>query len=134
LTPRPGVCSGMMIAQYTAAACCNEIITLSTPASVVNLSTSAGIEDYNSFGPRAGAKLRQAIDRARTVVAIELLCAAEAIEYHRPLRSGEGVERAHASIRQRVARLTADRVLAPDIASIEDQIRSGAFDLASSLV
>lgn len=51
LSPHPGVSSGLMIAQYTAAACCNEIITLCTPASVSNISTSAGIEDYNSFGP-----------------------------------------------------------------------------------
>src|SRR6185295_3730520 len=77
---QPGLNSGLMIAQYTAAACVNEIITLCTPASVSNISTSAGIEDYNSFGPRSAAKAARAIDLAKTVVAIELLCAAEGLE------------------------------------------------------
>jgi len=127
LTREPGVQSGLMIAQYTAAACCNEIIGLCTPATVSNIPTSAGIEDYNSFGPRAAAKARRAIELARHVVAIELLCAAEAIEHHRPLKSGAGVERAHAAVRSVVPRLDADRPPAPDIAAIERLIREGAI-------
>ncbi len=125
LSPSPGLHSGLMIAQYTAAACCNEIIGLCTPASVSNLSTSAGMEDYNSFGPRAAAKARRALDLARKVVAIELLAASQAIEHHRPLRSGAGVERAHAIIRRRVKKLTADRPPAPDIAAIDAMIAAG---------
>ncbi len=125
LSPSPGLHSGLMIAQYTAAACCNEIIGLCTPASVANLSTSAGMEDYNSFGPRAAAKARRALDLARTVVAIELLAASQAIEHHRPLRSGRGVERAHQIIRSKVRKLTADRPPAPDIAAIEAMIAAG---------
>lgn len=127
LSPVPGLHSGYMIAQYTAAACCNELIGLCTPASVANLSTSAGMEDYNSWGPRAAAKAARALDLARSVVAIELLCAAQAIEHHRPLRSGEAVERAHALVRSKVPPLTADRPPAPDIAAIESLIAQGAF-------
>jgi histidine ammonia-lyase len=125
LSPGPGLHSGLMIAQYTAAACCNELIGLATPASVANLTTSAGMEDYNSWGPRAAAKARRGLELARSVVAIELLCAAEAVEHHRPLRSGDAVERAIAVIRESVPRLRADRPPAPDIAAIAGMIGRG---------
>jgi histidine ammonia-lyase len=127
LSPLPGLHSGLMIAQYTAAACCNEIQGLCTPASVANIPTSAGMEDYNSFGPRAAAKARRALELTRSVVAIELLCSAEALDYHRPLVSGERVEHAHAIIRGRVPRLSHDRPPAPDIQSISDLIRDGTL-------
>lgn len=127
LSPSPGLHSGLMIAQYTAAACCNELIGLATPASVANLSTSAGMEDYNSWGPRSAAKARRAIELARSVVAIELLSASEALEHHRPLRSSKSVEAAHKLIRSRVPKLKADRPPAPDIAAIAELISAGAL-------
>jgi histidine ammonia-lyase len=127
LSPEPGLQSGWMIAQYAAAAACNEIIGLATPASVANLPTSAGMEDYNSFGPRAAAKARRALDLARHVVAIELLVASEGIDTHRPLRSGEGVEAAHAAVRRLVPPLADDRPLAPDIAAVAAAIAAGDF-------
>jgi histidine ammonia-lyase len=127
LSPVPGLHSGLMIAQYVAAACCNEIVGLATPASVVNVPTSAGMEDYNSFGAYAVQKARRIVDRVTQVVAIELLCAAEALEYQRPLRSGGGVEAAHVTVRERVSRRTADRPPAPDIAALEGLIRAGRF-------
>ncbi|MFG0260498.1 MAG: histidine ammonia-lyase [Phycisphaerales bacterium JB041] len=118
LAPKPGLQSGLMIVQYTAAACCNEIIGLANPASVANISTSAGIEDYNSFGPRAAAKAERALMLTRSVVAIELLCAAQGIDLHRPLRSGDGVERLHAALRDIVPTLSEDRPQTPDIEAI----------------
>jgi histidine ammonia-lyase len=127
LSPQPGLHSGLMIVQYTAAACCNELITLSAPASVANIPTSAGMEDYNSFGPRSAAKLRRGVELCQSVVAIELLCAAEALEYQRPLHSGAGVEAAHALVRMVVPRLTEDRPPAPDIAAIVALIKDGQF-------
>ncbi len=127
LTPSPGLNSGLMIAQYTAAACCNEIISLSAPASVANVGTSAGIEDYNSFGPRSAAKARRALELTQTVVAIELLCAAQAMEFHRPLRSGDAVERAHEAIRAQVPALVDDRPLAPDIEALLRLVRNATF-------
>jgi len=127
LSPIPGLHSGLMIAQYVAAACQNELIGLANPASVANLSTSAGMEDYNSFGAHAALKARRVIERASEVVAIELLCAAEALEYQRPLRSGPGIEVAFAAVREVVARRTRDRPPAPDIAAIVALISAGRF-------
>ncbi|MCG8555248.1 MAG: histidine ammonia-lyase [Proteobacteria bacterium] len=127
LSPMPGLHSGLMIAQYTAAACCNELVGLATPASVANLPTSAGMEDYNSFGPYAARKARRGLALATSVVAIELLCASEALEYQRPLRSGHGVERAHALVREVVDRRTRDRPPAPDVEAIARLVRSGRF-------
>ena len=127
LSPKPGLQSGLMIVQYAAAAMCNEMIGLANPASVANISTCAGMEDYNSFGPRSAAKAARAVDLCRGVVAIELLCAAEAVEAHRPYRTGDILERTIATIRERVPALTEDRSPTPDIAAIDDLIRSGHF-------
>ncbi len=127
LSPHPGVESGYMITQYAAAACCNELITLASPASVANLSTCAGMEDYNAFGPRSAAKAARGLELAERVVAIELLCAAEALQLLRPLRSGPGVERAHAIVRSVVLPLTEDRSPAPDIEAIARLVRAGRF-------
>lgn len=127
LSPQPGLHSGLMIAQYTAAACVNELQTLSNPASVGNIPTSAGIEDYNSMGATAAHKARAAVDLLRNVIAIELLVMTEAMEYQRPLRSGDGVERTYETVRNAVPRLTEDRPPAPDIAAIAGLITDGAF-------
>ncbi len=128
LSPKPGLHSGLMIAQYTAAACCNELQTLCTPASVANIPTSAGIEDYNSMGATSAHQARAAVELARYVIAIELLVMAEAFEYQRPHRSGAGVEGIYETIRAVVPKLTADRPPAPDIAAIAKLIADGAFD------
>lgn len=123
----PGLQSGLMIAQYTAAACVNELVGLATPASVANVPTCAGMEDYNSFGPRAAAKARRALDLCTRVVAIELLCAAQGLESHRPLRSGDDVEHARRVIRARVKPLTDDRPLTADIEAIADMVLCGTL-------
>jgi histidine ammonia-lyase len=127
LSPKPGLQSGYMIVQYSAAAMCNEIVGLANPASVINLSTCAGMEDYNSFGPRSAAKAARAVELCRSVVAIELLCASEAVEAHRPHRTGDILERTIATVRDRVPALTEDRSPTPDIAALEDLIQSGHF-------
>ena len=127
LTPKAGLQSGLMIVQYTAAACCNELVGLATPATVANITTSAGMEDYNSFGPRSAAKAARGVELARCVVAIELLCAATGLEHHRPDTSGAIVESAYEQIRKRVPPLADDRPPAPDIAAIEALIEEGAF-------
>jgi histidine ammonia-lyase len=127
LSPEPGLHSGLMITQYTAAACCNELRLLATPASVGNISTAAGIEDYNSMGATAGNKLRDCVTLAEQVIAIELLNMATAIDHHRPLVSGTGVEAAYEMIRNVVPTLEADRSPAPDIESIVCLIRSGTL-------
>ncbi len=128
LTPQPGVQSGLMIVQYTAAALVAEIRALAQPASIASLPTSAGMEDWNSMGATGALQAQQAIELARNVVAIELLCAAQALEQHRPLRSGPGVEAAYDRLRARVPALTADRPPAPDIAALTRLIEEGGFE------
>ena len=116
---KPGIESGLMIAQYSAAACCCELRTLAMPASVSNISTSGGIEDYNSMGATAGLLLRQSIDLCRTVIAIELMVGCDALDHHRPLRSGDGVEAMYEKIREVVPVRDCDRSPAIDIKAIE---------------
>lgn len=128
MSPKPGVMSGFMIVQYAAASVCNELVGLANPSSVVNLSTCAGMEDYNSFGPRSAAKAARAVKLARSVIAAELLCSAEGIEAHRPHCSGDRVESAIEVIRTVVPPLTEDRSPAPDIAAIEHLIRADQFN------
>lgn len=127
LSPQPGLHSGLMIAQYTAAACVNEMMTLAAPASVGNIPTSAGIEDYNSMGATAALKAMRSLERLRNVIAIELLTMTEAMEYQRPLKSGAGVEKALATVREVVPKLTADRPPSYDIAAIDKLISAGRF-------
>ena len=127
LSTNPGLLSGLMIVQYTAAACCNEMRTLAYPSSVGNISTCAGIEDYNSMGATSALHAACAVRLARDVVAMELLVMAQGIDHQRPLRSGQGVERAHATIRALVPTLTTDRPPAPDMAALSNGIARGMF-------
>jgi histidine ammonia-lyase len=127
LTKEAGTRSGVMIAQYTAAALANECQGLATPASLRSLPTGAGMEDYNSMGATSAHNAARILDLARKAVAIELLCAAQGLEFQRPLRAGAKVEEAHARIRAQVAPLDQDRVLTGDIATIEQLIAEGAL-------
>ena len=128
LSHGPGLHSGLMIAQYTSAALVNEIAQLASPASVINLPTSAGIEDYNSFGPRSAAKAARALELTQNVVSIELICAAEGIEFHRPLKTGTILEQAIGRIRAVVPTFSEDRSPAPAIEDVANLIRAGVFD------
>jgi histidine ammonia-lyase len=129
LTSRPGVSSGFMVAQIAAVALLNECKVLAHPASVDNLPTDGGKEDHVSMGMTAATKLRAIVENVEHVVAIELLCAAEGLEYRAPLRPGRGVERAHQQVRAHVPRLTRDRPLAPDFEKIVAALRRGEFDI-----
>lgn len=133
LSPQPGLHSGLMLTQYTAAACCNELQMLAGPASVANIPTSAGMEDYNSMGVTSAHQARAAVDLATRVVAIELLVMTEAMEYQRPLTSGAGVEHTYGLVRSIVPRLTADRPPSPDIEAIAGLIDTGAFESEAKL-
>ena len=122
-----GVESGLMIVQYSAAACCNELRTLAYPSSVGNIPTCAGIEDYNSMGATSALHALQSVSLARSVIAAELLVMAQGLERQRPLRSGAAVERAHAAVRRVAAPLSGDRPPSPDIAAIGCLIASGTL-------
>ncbi|MEA2173177.1 MAG: histidine ammonia-lyase, partial [Blastocatellia bacterium] len=124
----PGTSSGFMIAHVTAVALLNEAKVLAHPASIDNLPTSGGKEDHVSMGMTAATKLRAIVSNAEHVIAIELLAAAEGLEYRAPLLPGQGVRRAHEILRAQIPRLTRDRSLSPDIQKIAAQIRHGDFD------
>lgn len=125
LTPEPGVNSGMMLAQITAAALVSEAKVLAHPASVDSIPTGASKEDHVSMGLTSARKARQVVRNVETVLGIELMCAAQALEFLRPLRPGVGVMRAYERVRERIAPLERDRVLSPDIEAATELVRSG---------
>jgi histidine ammonia-lyase len=127
LTAHPGMSSGFMIAHVTAVALLNEMKVLAHPASIDNLPTSGGKEDHVSMGMTAATKLRTIVENAEHVISIELLAAAEGLEYRAPLLPGRGVRRAYETVRARVPRLNQDRALSPDIQQIAEAIRRNEF-------
>jgi histidine ammonia-lyase len=127
LSARPGRSSGFMIAHVSAASLLNESRVLAHPASIDNIPTSGGKEDHVSMGMTSATKLRRTVENAENVLAIELLAAAEALEYRAPLRSSRPIERAREAIRDIVPRLGADRSLSHDIGKIAAAIRCGVF-------
>jgi histidine ammonia-lyase len=127
LTERSGLESGLMIAQYTAAALVNELKVLAYPASADTIPTSANQEDHVSMGATSALHLRVALDRAETVLAIEALCAAQGLDFRAPKRPGRGVAAAQAAIRSVVEHLDDDRPPAPDIAAVVTLVRDGTL-------
>ena len=113
--------SGFMVAQYTAAALVTENRLRSFPASVESVPTSAGMEDHVSMGTHAAHKLAAVVRNTRDVLAIEALCAAQGLDLL-GATTAPGIEEARHVVRERVAALARDRVLAPDIATIADVI------------
>ncbi len=128
LTPNPGLHSGFMIAQYVAAALVNEIKVLAHPASIDSIPTSAGMEDFVSMGVTSAHKLLRILEQTQQVIAIELMCAAQMLEFRKPLKPGAGVQQAYELVRSYVAKLEGDRVLAPDIAVLTKAVKEGVFD------
>jgi histidine ammonia-lyase len=128
LTSQPGVASGFMMMQIVAASLLNEAKVLAHPASIDNVPTDGGKEDHVSMGMTAATKLRSIVELAEMVTAIELITAAEGLEYRAPLQPGRGVKDAHEIVRRHVTRLTSDRVLTGDIEGIAEAIRAGEFD------
>ena len=127
LTETPGLRSGFMIVQVTAVDCLAEMRVLAHPASVDSVTTSANQEDHVSMGLAAARKARQSLACLEHVVAAELLCAAQGLDYRRPLRSSAAVEGIHAAVRAEVPTLHEDRVLGPDLEKITTLIRRGVF-------
>src|SRR3989442_556735 len=127
LTPNPGLNSGFMITQYVAAALVNEIKILAHPASIDSIPTSAGMEDFVSMGVTSAHKALRIIEQTQQVIAIELMCAAQMLEFRKPLTPGIGVQHAHERVRKYVAKLEHDRTLAPDIATLTQAVKEGVF-------
>jgi histidine ammonia-lyase len=128
LAPHAGTHSGFMILHVAAVALLNEAKVLAHPASIDNLPTSGGKEDHVSMGMTSALKLRTIVENAEHVLAIELLAAAEGLEFRHPLKAGVGVEEAYARVRRISAAVDADRSMSSDIALVAAAIREGAFD------
>ena len=125
LVPDSGLNSGFMIAQVTAAALVSENKSLAHPASVDSIPTCANQEDHVSMATYAARRLTDMTRNAATVVGIELLCAGQGIEFHRPLRSSAPLERALELLRGRVANYGHDRLIHPDIEAATALVESG---------
>ena len=128
LSPDAGVSSGLMIAHVAAAALLNEAKVLSHPASVDSVPTSGGKEDHVSMGMTSALKLRQVVANAEHVLAMELMAAAQGLEYRLPLKPAREVERGAVVVRETVPQLKEDRVLAGEIEALAQEIRKGKFD------
>jgi histidine ammonia-lyase len=127
LTCHPGLNCGLMMAQVTAAALVSENKTLAHPACVDSIPTSANKEDFVSMGAFAALKAREVSRNVLGVVAIELLCGAQGLEFRESLRPGKGVAAAHDFIRESVPPLESDRPQTPDIEKLSDVVRDGSL-------
>jgi histidine ammonia-lyase len=130
LTPEGGLRSGYMLAQVTAAAVASELKSLAHPAGVDTIPTSANKEDHVSMSMTAALKADTAVGRAREVIAIEILCACQAIDLLAPLATSPLLAGVHRLVRSRVPKLDDDRAPAPDIAAIAELIASRAIETA----
>jgi histidine ammonia-lyase len=127
LTNNAGLNSGLMIPQYTTAALVTENKTLCFPASADSVPTSLGQEDHVSMGSISGRKLHQVIDNLEYIQAIELLYAAQAMDFRRPLKSTLVIEACHALVREKVPFIDHDRIFADDINALHQLITNGAL-------
>ena len=125
LVEHGGLNSGFMIAQVTSAALASENKSLAHPASVDSLPTSANQEDHVSMATFAARRLHTMLDNTATVVAIEWLSAAQALDFRRPLRSSDAIESLHAQLRAQVPHLAIDRLMAPDIEAARALVERG---------
>ena len=126
LAGTPGLESGYMLAQYTAAALVSENKTLAHPASVDSIPTGAGLEDHVSMAPIAARYARQITDHAAKVVALELLCGCRALELRRPLKAGEGTEMLYGAVRRIASAPEGDRPLQGPCEELARWVLSGA--------
>jgi len=127
LTPDPGLNSGFMIAQVTAAALTSENRALATPHSVDSISTSGNQEDYVSMGMSGARRLERMLHNLRHILAIELLCACQGIDLLAPLQTGTLAKKAYDAVRAASPKVTADRPLAPDINAVATLVNQGAI-------
>ena len=127
LTPEPGLNSGFMIAQVTAAALTSENKSLATPHSVDSISTSGNQEDYVSMGMSGARRLSACSQNLRHTLAIELLCAAQGIDLLAPLQTGTLAKKANAAVRAKSPKFTDDRPLAPDISAVSNLVLDPQF-------
>jgi histidine ammonia-lyase len=127
LVNNSGLNSGFMIAQVTAAALVSENKMIATPASVDSIPTSANQEDHVSMATHAARRLSVMVENSAAVIGIELLAAAQGIDFHRPARSSHKLEQVHAAIRTDVPFYDVDRYFSPDIEAASSWVKSARF-------
>jgi histidine ammonia-lyase len=127
LAESQGLNSGLMVAQYSQAALVSENKILSHPAVVDNVSVSADQEDHVCMGSISAKKLTDIVRNTETVLAIQFMCAAQALDFKRPLKAGNGSEAAYKVIRSKLSRLIDDRPLYPDIDAVNEIVRNGSI-------
>jgi histidine ammonia-lyase len=132
LVASSGLNSGFMIAHVTAAALASENKSLAHPASVDSLPTSANQEDHVSMATFAGRRLHEMADNTATIVGIELLAAAQGVDFHRPLQTSPMLKQVHQQLRSRVAFYDKDRLFAPDIEAAKQMVLAGEVSLSVS--
>lgn len=125
LTNNPGLNSGLMIAQYTAASLVSENKVLAHPASVDSIPTSANKEDHVSMGTISARKCKQVLYNTENVIAIELLCAAQALDLFTNLKAGAGSKEAYGLIRKHIPHLEEDRIISNDIEMMYNLVHGG---------
>jgi len=128
LSPEAGLSSGFMIAQIASAALVNECQVLSHPSSTGSIPTSGGKEDHVSMGMTGALKLRTIVDNLERIVAIELMCAAQGVEFRAPLKPAVAVGEAARVVRSVVPTLESDRVLSTDMEQMAQAVRNGSFN------
>jgi histidine ammonia-lyase len=133
LTPKPGLNSGFMIPQVTAAALVAENKQRAAPASIDSIPTSANQEDHVSMAAHAARRLLPMAENLTQILGIELLAGCQGCDFHGSLASSEPVERVRRLVRAQVPHLEDDRYLAPDIAAAADLVRSGAVIETASI-
>ncbi len=131
LTEDGGLRSGFMMAHVTAAALASENKSLAHPASVDSITTSANKEDHVSMGPIAARQARSVVANVRRILAIEALAAAQAIEFHRPLRTSAALEAVHAVLRSAIPKYDSDRIMGPEIERAADLVGNGELARAA---
>ena len=133
LTPRPGLNSGLMIAEVTTAALMSENKHIAMPCVTDSTPTSANQEDHVSMAAHGARRLSQMVANLNVILGVEAICAAQGIDFRAPLTTSPPLRRAHARLRQEVATLGDDRYLAPDLAAAADLMRAGAFAAAAEI-
>jgi histidine ammonia-lyase len=134
LTPRPGLNSGLMLAQVTAAALVSENKQRAYPASVDSIPTSANQEDHVSMAAHGARRLLPMNDNAMTVIGIELVAAAQGCDFHLPMASSNVLEAVRRTVRERIPTLGDDRFLHPDLQNALELVRTGAIVRAAASV
>ena len=125
LTKGAGMFSGMMLSQYTAASLVCENRVLATPAATGSIPTAADQEDFVSMATTTAIKTKQIVKNTSAIIAIELMAAAQALDFRRPLKPGKGTQAAHQGIRKHVSHLEEDRPLYSDIMKLSEVVMSG---------